>query len=74
MLVILYQFHKLIDLKDIEVPKIDQQAKTLSSYLVSYEFALKQRISLSHHSESLRDKKLIDSDQKRVKKGSKVRR
>jgi transposase len=45
----LYQFHKLINLKDIQVPKVDQQAKTLASYLVSYEFALKQRISLSHH-------------------------
>jgi transposase len=45
----LYQFHKLIDLKDIQVPKIDQQAKTLASYLTSYEFAVKQRISLSHH-------------------------
>ena len=67
----LYQFHKLIDLKDIKIPKIDQQAKTLSSYLVSYEFALKQRISLSHHLESLRDKRLIDlikKEQKRAKK------
>jgi len=67
----LYQFHKLIDLKDIKIPKIDQQAKTLSSYLTSYEFALKQRISLSHHLESLRDKRLIDlikKEQKRAKK------
>ena len=67
----LYQFHKLIDLKDIKIPKIDQQAKTLSSYLVSYEFALKQRISLSHHLENLRDKRLIDlikKEQKRAKK------
>lgn len=68
---ILYQFHKLIEAKDIKVPKIDQQAKTLSSYLTSYEFALKQRISLSHHLESLRDKKLIaliKKEQKRAKK------
>ena len=67
----LYQFHKLIDLKDIQVPKIDQQAKTLASYLTSYEFALKQRISLSHHLESLQDKRLIDlikKEQKRAKK------
>jgi len=49
---ILYQFHKLIDLKDIKVPKIDQQAKALASYLTSYEFALKQRVSLSNHLES----------------------
>jgi len=50
---ILYQFHKHVDLEDIKIPKIDQQAKTLASYLVSYEFALKQRISLSNHLESL---------------------
>ena len=68
---ILYQFHKLIEAKDIKVPKIDQQAKTLASYLVSYEFALKQRISLSHHLEGLRDKRLITlmkKEQKRAKK------
>ena len=67
----LYQFHKLINLKDIQVPKIDQQAKTLASYLVSYEFALRQRISLSHHLESLREKQLIvliKKEQKRAKK------
>jgi transposase len=68
---ILYQFYKLIDAKDIKVPEIDQQAKTLASYLVSYEFALKQRISLSHHLENLRDKQLITlikKEQKRAKK------
>jgi len=67
----LYNFHKLIDVKEIKVPKIDQQAKTLASYLVSYEFALKQRVSLSHHLESLRDKGLIallKKEQKRAKK------
>ena len=59
-----------IDLEDIKVPKVDQQAKTLASYLVSYEFALKQRISLSNHLESLRDKGLIalmEKDLKRAK-------
>jgi transposase len=68
---ILYKFSKLLDLKDIKVPKIDQEAKNLSSYLVSYEFAVKQRISLSNHSESLRDKQLIiliKKDLKRAKK------
>jgi transposase len=68
---ILYQFHKHIDLKDIKIPRIDQEAKTLASYLVSYEFALKQRVSLSHHLESLRDKGLIalmKKEQKRAKK------
>jgi len=65
---ILYQFHKLIDLKDIKVPQIDQQAKILASYLVSYEFALKQRISLSNHLESLRDKGLIALMKKDLKR------
>ncbi len=65
---ILYQFHKHIDLKDIKVPKIDQQAKTLASYLVSYEFALKQRVALSNHLESLRDKELITLIKKELKR------
>ncbi len=65
---ILYQFHKHIELKDIKVPKIDHQAKTLASYLVSYEFALKQRISLSNHLESLRDKGLISLMKKDLKR------
>jgi transposase len=68
----LYQFHKLIEAKDIQVPKIDQQAKTLASYLTSYEFALKQRISLSHHLESLRDKRLIDLMKKDLKRAKKL--
>ena len=65
---ILYQFHKLIDLKDIKIPRIDQQAKALASYLTSYEFALKQRISLSNHLESLRDKGLIALMRKDLKR------
>jgi len=69
---ILYQFHKLIDAKDIQVPEINQQAKTLSSYLTSYEFALKQRISLSHHLESLRDKKLIALIKKELKRAQEL--
>jgi transposase len=68
----LYQFHKLMEAKDIKVPKIDQQAKTLSSYLTSYEFALKQRISLSHHLESLRDKKLIALIKKELKRAQEL--
>jgi len=69
---ILYRFHKHIDLKDIKVPKIDQQAKVLASYLVSYEFALKQRISLSNHLESLRDKSLITLLKKDLKRAKKL--
>lgn len=69
---ILYQFHKLIDLKDIKIPKIDQQAKALASYLTSYEFALKQRVSLSNHLESLRDKGLIALMKKDLKRAKKL--
>jgi transposase len=69
---ILYQFHKLIEAKDIKIPEINQQAKTLSSYLTSYEFALKQRISLSHHLESLRDKKLIALIKKELKRAQEL--
>jgi len=69
---ILYKFYKLIDLKDIKVPKIDQQAKTLASYLTSYEFALKQRVSLSNHLESLRDKRLITLIKKDLKRAKKL--
>jgi len=69
---ILYQFHKLIEAKDIQVPKVDQQAKALASYLTSYEFALKQRISLSNHLESLRDKSLIALIKKDLKRAKKL--
>lgn len=69
---ILYQFHKHIDPKDIQVPRIDQQAKTLASYLVSYEFALKQRIALSNHLESLKDKELITMIKKELKRAKRL--
>ncbi len=68
----LYKFHKLIEAKDIRVPKIDQQAKTLSSYLTSYEFAVKQRVALSNHLESLRDKELITLIKKELKMAKKL--
>lgn len=69
---ILYQFHRLIDSKDIKVPRIDQQTKVLSSYLTSYEFALKQRVAISNHLESLRDKKLTSLLKKELKRAKKL--
>jgi len=69
---ILYQFHKLIEAKDIKIPRIDQQAKALASYLTSYEFALKQRVALSNHLESLRDKELIALIKKDLKRAKKL--
>jgi len=68
----LYQFHKHIEAKDIKIPQIDQQAKVLASYLVSYEFALKQRVSLSNHLESLRDKSLIAMIKKGLKRAKRL--
>lgn len=68
----IYQFHRLIDSKDIEIPQIDQQAKVLSSYLTSYEFAVKQRVSISNHLESLRDKKLVSLLKKELKRAKEL--
>jgi hypothetical protein len=62
----------LQEAKDIKVPEIDQQAKTLSSYLVSYEFAVKQRVALSNHLESLRDKRLISLLKKELKRAQEL--
>ncbi len=58
--------------KDIKVPKIDQQTKVLSSYLTSYEFAVKQRVAISNHLESLRDKKLTSLLKKELKRAQKL--
>jgi hypothetical protein len=66
------QFHKLIDSRDIKVPKIDQQAKVLSGYLTSYEFAVKQRVAISNHLESLRDEKLVSLLKKELKRAKKL--
>jgi transposase len=48
----IYAYQKLIDKEKMQVPVIEQEAKMLSSYLTSYQFALKQRVSLFNHIES----------------------
>ena len=61
-----------MEAKDIKISEIDQQAKTLSSYLVSYEFAVKQRVAISNHLESLRAKRLISLLKKELKRAQEL--
>ena len=54
----IWAYHKLISDQDIRIPQVDPVLITLSSYLTSYQLALKQRISLSNHLEGIEDKNL----------------
>lgn len=54
----IWRYQSLIPQEKIQVPVIDQEAKMLSSYLTSYQFAQGQRVSLSNHLESVTDKPL----------------
>ena len=47
----IWAYHKLINDKDITIPRVDQVLITLSSYLTSYRLTLKQRLSLANHLE-----------------------
>ena len=38
----IYEYRKIIDPKNIKVPKIDKVAQTLSAYLTSYKFTVKK--------------------------------
>lgn len=49
----IYEYRKIIDPKDIKVPKIDKVAQRLSAYLTSYKFTQKKRVSISNHLEAL---------------------
>jgi len=55
----IYQYQRLLEPQTITVPCINQEAKTLSAYLVSYQLALKQRTALANHLEHVRDKDLL---------------
>ena len=55
----IYAYRKLIAKEKMLVPMLNQEAKMLSSYLTSYQFAQKQRVSLSNHLESIQDKELL---------------
>ncbi|MEA2022279.1 MAG: transposase [Candidatus Caldatribacteriota bacterium] len=50
----IYEYRKIIDPKNIKVPKIDKVAQTLSAYLTSYKFTVKKRVSISNHLEALK--------------------
>lgn len=67
----IWTYHKLIQDKDIRIPQIDPLLITLSSYLASYQLALKQRLSLTNHLEGVKDKellRLLKKEQKRLEK------
>jgi transposase len=54
----IWAYHKLISDKDIRIPQVNPILITLSSYLASYQLALKQKLSLSNHLEGVKDKSL----------------
>jgi len=65
----IYQYQRLINTQMITVPRINEEAKILSAYLVSYQLAMKQRIALGNHLEYVRDKdlfQLLQKDRKRA--------
>jgi len=67
----IWAYHRLIDDKDIRIPKVDPIATTLSSYLASYRLTLKQRLSLANHLEGIKDKtlyRLLKKEQERLGK------
>jgi len=67
----IWEYHKLIDEKDISIPRVDREIITLSSYLTSYRLALKQRLALANHLEGIKDKtlyRLLKKEQERLQK------
>jgi len=54
----IWAYHKLMQEKDIRIPKVDPVLISLSSYLASYRLTLKQRLSLTNHLEEVKDKTL----------------
>jgi transposase len=54
----IWRYQSLIAHKKMRIPVIDPEAKMLASYLTSYEFIQRQRISLSNHMMSVTDKSL----------------
>jgi len=67
----IWAYHKLIGDKDINIPRVDQEIITLSSYLTSYRLTLKQRLALTNHLEGIKDKtlyRLLKKEQERLQK------
>ena len=54
----IWRYQSLIESEKMRIRVIDPEAKVLSSYLTSYEFIQRQRISLSNHLMSVTDKSL----------------
>ena len=54
----IWAYHRLLNDKDIHIPKVDPVLITLSSYLTSYRLTLKQRLALTNHLEGVKDKAL----------------
>lgn len=68
----IYQYQRLINYQMISVPRINEEAKSLSAYLVSYQLAMKQRIALDNHLEHVRDKDLFGLLKKELKRTQKL--
>lgn len=67
----IWAYHKLLNDKDISIPRVDQVLMTLSSYLTSYRLTLKQRLALANHLEGIKDKilhRLLKKELKRLQK------
>ena len=67
----IWAYHKLIGDKDINIPKVDREIMTLSSYLASYRLTLKQRLALTNQLEGIKDKtlyRLLKKEQERLQK------
>jgi transposase len=67
----IWAYHKLINDKDIRIPRVDQRLMILSSYLASYRLTLKQRLSLANHLEGVKDKtlqRLLKKEQERLQR------
>lgn len=64
----IWAYHKLINNKDISIPRVDQVLITLSSYLTSYHLTLKQRLALANHLEGIKDKALYRLLKKELKR------
>ncbi len=65
----IWAYHRLVNDKDIRIPKVDPIVTTLSSYLTSYRLTLKQRLSFANHLEGVKDKtlyRLLKKEQERL--------
>ena len=67
----IWVYHRLLNDKDIHIPKVDSILITLSSYLTSYRLTLKERLALTNHLEGIKDKalcRLLKNEKERLGK------